>query len=114
MSPRALILTLFMFTSCGGADSHTLSANNYVRTCVDVIDCVPVYEGPVGCCGLAVTCPNAAIRSDQLPKYMSDADQASKCDVEPPCVPSPMCVGGRVACTNGACALLEPTDGGAD
>ena len=82
-------------------------------TCVDVIDCVPVYEGLVGCCGLDVTCPNTAIRADQLPKYMSDADQASKCDVEPPCPSGAQCSGGRIACTNGVCALLEPTTDGA-
>jgi hypothetical protein len=115
MSTRGLVLSLLMFAACGGNDAHTLSAKNYVRTCVDVIDCVPVYEGPVGCCGLSLTCPNTAIRADQLPKYTSDADQASRCDVEPPCPSGSQCSGGRIACTNGVCELLEPTkDGAAD
>jgi len=113
MSARGLALSLLLLAACGDSTNHTLAAKNYVRTCVDVIDCVPVYEGPVGCCGLAVTCPNTAIRADQLPKYMSDANQAAKCEVEPPCPETTRCLDGRVACSNGTCALLEPGTGGA-
>jgi hypothetical protein len=115
MVVRGLALSLLLFAACGSSPDHTLSAKNYVRTCVDVIDCVPVYEGTVGCCGISTTCPNTAIRADQLPKYMSDADGASKCDVQPPCLGGRACAGGRIACANGVCELLEPpTDGAAD
>jgi hypothetical protein len=114
MGARGLVLSLLLFAACGRGNNHTLSASNYVRTCVEAIDCVPVYEGTVGCCGLGPTCPNTAIRADELPRYMSDADEASKCDVQPPCLPGGACA-GRIACTNGVCVLLEPeTDGAAD
>ena len=115
MSARGLALSLFLVAACDGSVNHTLSATSYVRTCVDVIDCVPVYVGPVGCCGIGITCPNTAIRADQLPRYMSDADAAGKCSVQPPCPGGLMCPDGRVACTNGVCEILQPdSDGAAD
>jgi hypothetical protein len=105
----ALALFLVGCGSTAGTESHHISAN-YDRACASVADCVPVFEGTVGCCGLSLTCPNTAIRADALAKYMSDAERASKCDIQPPCPSGPMCASGRIVCQAGACALEVPSD----
>ena len=93
------------------ASSHAVAAKDYPQSCADVIDCAPITEGVIGCCGLEA-CPNAAIRADAVARYMSDLDaRTPHCIPEPPCVALPPCMGGRIACTNGVCELLEPNQG---
>lgn len=68
--------------TCGSSSpSHVLAAKNYDRKCTTVADCVPIFEGTVGCCGPG--CPNTAISAASLPKFMSDLEMASHCDVHP-------------------------------
>ena len=103
--PVALLLAL---AGCGSPAPHSIAAADYDQTCQAVVDCVPVAEGTIGCCGLE-SCPNAAIRQDALAGYMSDlAARTPHCTPEPPCAPPPVDCSGRVACTNGVCALLVP------
>jgi hypothetical protein len=105
----ALALTL---AGCGGAaapPSHLIEAKNYDRSCASVADCVPIFEGTLGCCGLGATCPNAAISADALPKYASDAQRASTCMVPSACPDIIIrCAAGRITCTEGTCALEQP------
>ncbi|HSZ81229.1 MAG TPA: hypothetical protein VLA14_03055 [Polyangia bacterium] len=93
------------------ASSHAVAAKDYPQSCADVIDCAPITEGVIGCCGLEA-CPNAAIRADAVARYMSDLDaRTPHCIPAPPCLALPPCAGGRIACTNGVCELLEPSQG---
>ena len=110
---KVVALLLACLAGCGSSVDHTVSAKNYDRSCADVVDCFAIYEGQLGCCGLSVTCPNTAISTDALARYMSDAARASMCSVQPPCPSGGGCTGGRVACTSGVCALLFPSDAGA-
>jgi len=110
LAERLRVALALFLVGCGspaGTESHHISAN-YDRACASVADCVPVFEGTVGCCGLSLTCPNTAIRADALAKYMSDAESASKCDIQPPCPPGGMCTSGRVVCQAGTCSLESP------
>ena len=106
----ALALTL---AGCGGAapSNHLIEAKNYDRSCASVADCSPVFEGTLGCCGLALTCPNTAISVNALAKYTSDVDRATKCEALSTCParggPNP-CT-GRVTCQSGTCALEMPS-----
>jgi hypothetical protein len=104
-----LVAGLATLAAACGPTSHAVAAKDYPRSCVDVIDCAPITEGVIGCCGLEA-CPNAAIRADALARYMSDlTERTPTCSPSPPCAPPPTCAGGRIACTDGVCALLEPT-----
>jgi hypothetical protein len=95
----------------------SIAAKNYDRTCLSVADCVPVYEGPVGCCG--GECPNTAIAQVALARYTMDVGLAAACGgVQPPCGPLPggnECPDGRVTCDNGVCILaMPPSDAATD
>jgi hypothetical protein len=112
LAKRLRIALALFVVGCGSTadgESHHVSAN-YDRKCASVADCVPVFEGTVGCCGLALTCPNTAIRADALAQYMSAAERASKCAVQPPCPSGGMCTSGRIVCQAGTCALEVPSD----
>src|SRR5450432_3685703 len=104
--------TLFL-VGCGGStaapDTHRVSAKNYDSSCASVADCVPFFEGTLGCCGLGTTCPNAAISAAALPKYTSDAQRASTCMVPSSCPIGIKCASGRITCTAGVCALEMPS-----
>jgi hypothetical protein len=101
--------------------SSSVAAKNYDRTCASVADCIPVYEGHVGCCGEGA-CPNTAIAQSALAKYMVDLGRAATCGgVQPPCPvidsmrPGGGCQGGRVACDSGICMLkMLPSDAATD
>jgi hypothetical protein len=100
---------LCLAAACGSSSSsnaHAVAAKNYSQKCASVADCFAVYVGPVGCCGGG--CPNVAIRADALPKYMSDFNTATHCDVTPPCTPPLSCATGRVECVSGMCQLEAP------
>jgi hypothetical protein len=106
-----LVLTL---AGCGGAapSNHLIEGKNYDRSCASVADCMPVLEGTLGCCGLALTCPNTAISVDALAKYTSDVDRATKCEGQSTCPGrggANPCM-GRVTCQSGTCALESPPD----
>jgi hypothetical protein len=111
----ALLLSVVAVASCGSSSPPSgtteIAAKNYARDCATVADCFAVYEGPVNCCGGG--CPNAAIRADALPKYMSDVTTALHCGVALACpLGIILCQTGRVGCVAGVCAFEAP-DGGA-
>jgi|SRR5450432_3197374 len=113
----ALALTL---AGCGGTaatpPNHLIEAKNYDRACASVAECAPVLEGTLGCCGLALTCPNTAISVNALAKYTSDVDRATKCEGMSTCPGrggANPCM-GRVTCQSGTCALESPPDAAVD
>jgi hypothetical protein len=110
---RLAVALLLALAGCGSPAPHSIAAADYDQTCQAVVDCVPIAEGPIGCCGLE-SCPNAAIRQDALARYTSDLEaRTPRCTPPPPCAPPPVDCTGRVACTNGVCALLVPGGNGA-
>ena len=105
---RLAVALLLALAGCGSPAPHSIAAADYDQKCQAVVDCVPIAEGTIGCCGLE-SCPNAAIRQDALARYTSDLEaRTPRCTPPPPCAPPPVDCSGRVACTNGVCALLVP------
>jgi hypothetical protein len=90
----------------GAAAERSVTAADYARACDIVDDCKAIYEGQLGCCGLG--CPNTAIRQDAFAQYDKDVGARNPlCIPTPGCVPPSPCTSGRLACTNGTCALLQ-------
>src|ERR1700746_901531 len=57
----ALLLSAFAVVACApDPPTSSIAAKNYERKCASVADCVPVYEGHIGCCG-GGECPNTVI-----------------------------------------------------
>jgi hypothetical protein len=75
----ALLLVATAITACGASSPpNSVAAKNYDRKCASVADCVPVYEGHVGCCG-GGECPNTAIAQVALAKYTAALALAATC-----------------------------------
>jgi hypothetical protein len=118
-----MMLVATAITACGASSPPgSVAAKNYDRKCASVADCIPVYEGHVGCCG-GGDCPNTAIAQVALSKYTMDLSLAASCGGgRPPCPhiggTSPggnACQDGRVACDNGICILaMPPSDAAQD
>src|SRR6476620_2613736 len=65
-------------------DDHTIKASAYNRRCSTDQDCVPVFEGTIGCCG--PSCPNTAINASDQPRYTADVNARRPiCNPQPPC-----------------------------
>ena len=106
---RALLLTPLVL-GCGSSassSSHAIAVSVQDRSCSSDADCVPVYEGALGCCGGG--CPNSAINKTAYPDY--EADVASR---EPVCVPALPCVflsndvcKAGAACRDGLCQFAS-------
>jgi hypothetical protein len=118
----ALLLFAFAIVACApDPPPSSIAAKNYERKCASVADCVPVYEGHIGCCG-GGECPNTAIAQVALATYTADAARAATCaGGQPPCTgvdvtrPGDGCQGGRIACDNGICTLkMLPSDAATD
>jgi hypothetical protein len=106
------VLTLAGCGSAAAPSNHLIEGKNYDRSCASVADCMPVLEGTLGCCGLALTCPNTAISVDALAKYTSDVERVTKCEGQSTCPArggANPCT-GRVTCQSGTCALESPPD----
>jgi len=115
-----MMLVATAITACGASSRPTsVAAKNYDRKCGSVADCVPVYEGPVGCCGVS-GCPNTAISQVALAKYTFDFSRATNCGGMQACpngtrLGGNACQDGRVACDNGVCILaMPPSDAAID
>jgi hypothetical protein len=108
-----MLLVASVVVACANRPPSSIAARNYDRKCASVADCVPVYEGHVGCCG-GGDCPNTAIAQVVLAKYTAALALAATCGgVPPPCpdITRPggnACQAGRVACENGVCILATP------
>jgi hypothetical protein len=86
------------------ASARSVAAADYPRTCTSVADCVPVYEGQLGCCDQG--CANTAIRADAMALYAADVGRRTPiCYPVPPCVAPPQCPDRRVTCEGGVCGL---------
>jgi hypothetical protein len=96
-----------------GAVEHAVHASDYERACASSSDCVPVYEGSIGCCGGGE--PNTAITKTSGAAYQKDfAARAPECEPTPCEAPA---VGTAYAiCTQSVCELLrrDDTDAGPD
>jgi hypothetical protein len=93
-----------------GCDKKKLSFSDYDRSCESVIDCAPVYIGPLGCCD--APCPNGAVRATVVEQARKDVEAARECKgPPPPCIgPVPgLCPDHRVLCTLGRCELAMPS-----
>jgi len=102
----ALIIWLAGVGGCSSGD-HSVFASEFQRGCSVASDCVPIYEGALGCCGGA--CPNAAINQASYAAYESAvAKRTPKCSPEPPCVfiPDDVCMAGAI-CAGGTCAFVQ-------
>jgi hypothetical protein len=114
-----MMLVATAITACGASSPpSSVAAKNYDRKCASVADCVPVYEGLVGCCG-GGQCPKTAIAQVALAKYTAALSLAATCGgVQPPCGTRPggnECQDGRVECENGVCILaMPPNDAATD
>src|SRR5260221_12145025 len=116
-----MLLVATAITACGASSPPTsVAAKNYDRKCGSVADCVPVYEGLVGCCG-GGQCPNTAIAQVALAKYTAALGLAATCTgVQPPCpdITRPGgngCQVGRFTCDNGIFILaMPPSDAATD
>jgi hypothetical protein len=110
-----MLLVAAAIAACGASSPPTsVAAKNYDQRCTNVADCVPVYEGQVGCCG-GSGCPNTAISQVAFAKYTFDLGRAATCGGAPQACPAGgagpggnACQDGRVACDNGICTLATP------
>jgi hypothetical protein len=101
----------FHSSDSDGGGLPVLSSDDYTHSCTD---CLAVYVGPIGCCGIG--CPNAAINVSAQPQYMTDlASRTPNCFPGSACISTGPCTNGRIACENGTCVLhgFGP-DGGDD
>ena len=101
---------LLLLTSILGCDaSHTVAVSPSQRVCSTDSDCVPVYEGTLGCCGPG--CANAAINKTSYAGYQATiASRAPTCTPPPPCagLSDQLCKAGAV-CRNGTCEFASLT-----
>ena len=106
----ALVFVLF------GCDaSHTVSATDYNLSCVTASDCLPIYQGALGCCGFITTCPNAAINRADSAKYMNDVmTRTPSCSPPRPCGSVTNCGTPPAECPNSLCVLPSQGDAAAD
>lgn len=107
-------LVLLFGTSCTPG-SPAIAARSYARSCTSDVDCFPVAEGPVTCCGLG--CASTAIRQDQMGKFTMDLAReiADACAAyaELPTCPALACKLIPAACAHGVCELAAGSpDGG--
>jgi hypothetical protein len=102
------------FGGCS-SETHSIEASEFQRSCSVDSDCVAIYEGTIGCCGLG--CPNAAVNQVGYSAYETAVStRTPTCSPRPPCNYSrPVCRGG-VACSNGTCTFnpLAPDASAAD
>jgi hypothetical protein len=112
MMKRILIVIVAAVGGCGSSN-HSISAAEFQRSCSADSDCVPVYEGTLGCCGGA--CPNSAINQMSQAAYESAmSSRTPTCTTVLPCpfFSSVTCKSGAT-CANGTCAFEQlGTDGG--
>jgi hypothetical protein len=100
------ILMLVTLAWIAGCDKKKPSLGDYDQSCEAVIDCAPVYVGPVGCCG--TPCPNGAVRATVVERARNDVEATRDCKVQPPCFPPATgggCPDDRVLCDRGKCEL---------
>jgi hypothetical protein len=95
--------------ACSSHD-HSISTKAYDRTCAVDSDCVPVYEGTIGCCRGG--CANAAINGNSLTTYLDDLNTRT-----PVCTPAPFCPAvtddichAGAACHNQVCEFVSTAD----
>jgi len=97
--------------ACNSTDSRSVSACEFNRSCTVDSDCVPVYEGTLGCCGPG--CSNSAINTASYGAYQSAvAGREPTCSTAFPCaqLTDAICRSGAV-CAGGTCQLKEiPAD----
>src|SRR5256885_6776255 len=87
---------------------HTVAVSASDQACSSDSDCVPVFEGTVGCCG---GCANAAINKAAYPGYQAAiAASVPICDPAPPCafLSDAICKAGAI-CRGGMCAFSSLT-----
>lgn len=108
---RLGVLVLVLIAGCSEA-KHSISASDYDRSCSADADCVAIYEGSIGCCGV-VACPNAAINAADSERYMSDvASRTETCSPAPPCVAPIDCPTIHPVCSNQVCELSSNAPSG--
>jgi hypothetical protein len=101
---RKLLLLMALLAGCGSSTTtHTVAISASGKSCTTDSDCVPAFEGPVGCCG--PDCPNSAINMASYAAYQADLARAN-----PMCYPPPPCVAlndivcrASAVCRNGTC-----------
>jgi len=108
---RTLILPWLIaaISGCNSGGNHSIAASEFQQSCSVDSDCVPVYEGTLGCCG---ACANAAVNQVGYTAYQKAAsDRRPTCNVQPPCpaFTDVLCKAGAI-CSNGTCAFehVEP------
>jgi hypothetical protein len=93
--------------SSSSSSSHTVSADEFNRSCTVDADCVAVYEGPIGCCGPG--CSNAAVNTASYNAYQTAVTaRQPTCAVAYPCGlwTNEICRAGAT-CAGGTCAFRD-------
>jgi len=111
---RILIACLLVgaFGGCN-SDTHTIAASEFQQSCSADSDCVPVYQGTIGCCGVGGSCPNAAVNQVGYSAYESAvANRIPTCSPARPCALltsadiAIACRAGAI-CSNGTCTFEQ-------
>ncbi len=106
---RRLILAVLLSGCGGGGETHVFIVSAYSQTCSQDSDCVPVYQGTLGCCGPG--CANAAINQSSYVDYLSDVSaREPACYGEDPCalLDDVVCK-ASAACRGGVCEFVAAT-----
>ena len=110
---RILIACLFVgaFGGCN-SESHSIAASEFQQSCAADSDCVPVYEGTIGCCGVG-NCPNAAVNRVGYSSYETAVSKRiPTCSPPRPCPFLSQteiaieCHAGAI-CSNGTCTFAQ-------
>ena len=103
------IAFLVLIVGCGTsppASDHSIALSAFDRSCAGDADCVPAYEGPIGCCR---ACPNSAINQSAYTDYEAAVARSTPiCTPALPCVAinNDICKAGAV-CRSGTCEFAS-------
>jgi hypothetical protein len=109
MRPLGRLSLAIFLCGCGGGEVHAIIVSAYSQTCSKDSDCVPVYQGTLGCCGPG--CANAAINQSSYVDYLSDVSaREPACYGEDPCalLDDVVCK-ASAACRGGVCEFVAAT-----